>query len=137
LDLVSGREVASIAPKLVGDIALSHDGTTVAVAEGLGSMQIEVWDLAKARQSGVLRGHTATIYGLQFAPDGRLASSSWDNTIKFWDTSANPNDRQLARGGEVLAAPAVFAPGAKFLAYGQPNTTSLFTGVFRKATVID
>jgi RNA polymerase sigma factor (sigma-70 family) len=46
-----------------------------------------VWDLVTGRMLGVLQGHREPVESVAFAPDGMLATASWDRTIKLWDTS--------------------------------------------------
>jgi len=44
------------------------------------------WDLETGKFQE-LKGHKSSIYGAAFHPDGRYAvSSSYDHTVKFWDT---------------------------------------------------
>ena len=35
-----------------------------------------------------LEGHSGRVDALCMLPDGRLASGSWDNTIRLWDVTA-------------------------------------------------
>src|SRR5262249_37894177 len=75
-----------------------------------------------------LRGHADTINAVIFAPDGRLASCSWDRTIKFWDTATDQAVRRLAGRGAGQALPLVLAPGGARLAFGQSGTVNVFSG---------
>jgi WD40 repeat protein len=48
---------------------------------------IRLWDVATGKQLLELKGHTDVVWALSFTPDGkRLASGSWDRTIKIWET---------------------------------------------------
>ncbi len=63
---------------------IDADGDTVAVGTEAGP--IYVWSLLDA--SGVpkvLEGHSGSINGLSFLPDGRLVSISSDRTVRLWD----------------------------------------------------
>ena len=45
------------------------------------------------RETRTLRGHAAGVFGVTFSPDGgRIASISWDGTVKLWE---------VVTGGEV------------------------------------
>ena len=47
---------------------------------------VEVLDVKSGHVLHTLISHTAEVRGLAFSPDGRrIATSSWDRTIKLWD----------------------------------------------------
>jgi WD40 repeat protein len=137
IDPATGNELANLTPRhLVGDIALSHRGESLAIASSLGPSQIDVWDVKQKRLAQVLRGHTSFVNGISFSPDGRLASCSWDNTIKFWNTTAGQQLTRIPGQVGLLADPVEFAPGGDLFAYGQRNTVSLL-GSVRTVTLVD
>ena len=46
---------------------------------------IKIWDIKTDNLILKLNKHTSYVYSLAFSPDGsRLASGSYDNTIKIW-----------------------------------------------------
>ena len=64
------------------DAHFSHDGR---LATGSKDGTVRVWDLA-TKESQVFRGHTDSVWGVRFSPDGStVASGSADRTIRIWD----------------------------------------------------
>jgi eukaryotic-like serine/threonine-protein kinase len=83
--------IASLARVIVGrasfeQIAFSPDGAVVAAAEG---DAVRLFDVASGKPVRELKGHTAQVLAVAFAPDGkRLASGGRDRTIAIWDVSS-------------------------------------------------
>ncbi|MBC7777583.1 MAG: TIR domain-containing protein [Phycisphaerae bacterium] len=70
-----------------------------------------------------LRGHSDTIFGIAFSPDGKkIASGSGNNTIKIWDAGSGENTATLE--GHTSAVYSVsFSPDGKKIASGSNDKT--------------
>jgi WD40 repeat protein len=74
-----------------------------------------------------LTGHNSLVSTVTFSPDGNLlASSSWDNTVRLWDTS-DPNNPQPVgqplRGHTSFVTSVAFSPDGKTLASSSADNT--------------
>jgi serine/threonine protein kinase/WD40 repeat protein len=98
--------VASMGPRVVlgrhdGAIALafSPDGSTLAVS--FFDHTTVLWDVARRRQTGTLRGHRERVLDVAFSPDGGwIATASLDYTVQISD----------ARTGQHITSLPSFAP---------------------------
>ena len=65
-----------------------------------------------------LRGHTSSVLGLSFSPDGRyLVSASQDLTLRLWDVASGEEIRQFL-GHSFLVYDVAFSPDGQFLFSG-------------------
>ncbi len=102
--------------------ALSPTTRLLALASG---SEIALWDLAEGVLLGFCTGHTATVSGLAFAPDGRnLASCSHDRTVRLWrvheDGHAPAPLAILAEHSDRITSVA-FSPDGSLLAAGSAD----------------
>jgi eukaryotic-like serine/threonine-protein kinase len=88
LELPGGHErFAWTNPAPVGAAALSQDGESLAV--GCYDMRVYVWNTRTGGSRAVLEGPEHKVVGVGFNHAGTLlATASWDNTFRLWDTAS-------------------------------------------------
>ena len=89
--------------QLSGCCCLFHNGRLIAVASG---RVIQIWDITSSNPhlTKTLVGHTSTISSLTFPPPSSLISSSYGESVKFWQIDdllmhpivTDPNSASLA-----------------------------------------
>lgn len=84
-DTRSGESVQLLQERYQVLASCFSEDNTLVFAAGIEEC-VRAWDLRKANQSMVLRGHADTITGMQLSPDGgHLLTNSADNTLAMWD----------------------------------------------------
>lgn len=106
-DLVRMRSFRTFAaPTPVQFSALAVDGSgEIVVAGTLDTFAVYVWSMQTGQLLEVLESHTGPISALSVDPGGhRLASGSWDGSVRLWDIFERAHNMQvLDHGSEVLA----------------------------------
>ncbi|MFO0808107.1 MAG: serine/threonine-protein kinase [Gemmataceae bacterium] len=102
---------------LLSDLCFSPDGRWLAAASNSGHT-IAIWDVAAGTFAGYCRGHDSAVKSVAFSPDGtRLASTSFDKTVRFWQVPPRPNpERRPCPAGVVTAV--AYSPDGNHLAAG-------------------
>ncbi len=76
-------------------LAVDQEGTFLAVGGGF-DRKIYLYALPRFRRVHTFEGHEAKIEGLAFTADGRLVSTSDDNTVRLWTIPRSAHPTQTA-----------------------------------------
>ena len=104
-------------------MAFSPDGKHLACAGGtqIGG-EVKVYNVQTGQELHSLKGHTDGVRDVAFSSDGkRLASASWDGTVKVWDALTGQELLTLPIGAD--AGSVAFSPDGHRLASGRRDGT--------------
>ena len=125
--------VVAISPD--GQTAISGSGPVDFTDDSPGSdLSMRLWDLRTGEEIRRFEGHTHTIFGLAFGPDGRTAATaSWDGSLALWDLETGEILQRMVDDAEndVVLAVAISPDGRRALANyaaGNINLWDLETG---------
>jgi WD40 repeat protein/tRNA A-37 threonylcarbamoyl transferase component Bud32 len=91
---VQQKVVSPAATKNVGPVAVSPDGTRLAVTWH--GRFIGVYDTSSGAEQARCEGHTGQVQSLAFSPDGTwIASASHDFTARLWDVATGKQTAKL------------------------------------------
>ncbi|MEO0548647.1 MAG: TIR domain-containing protein, partial [Pseudomonadota bacterium] len=124
-DTDTGAVRARLGPLLnvVLDLEVSPDGARLAA--GLGGMNgIRIWEAAGWRQVAEDTTYGGEVYGLAFAADGRLASTSWDGHVRLYGADGKIIQKARAPGGDQPFGIA-FCPEGTRLAVGYDDSLAV------------
>jgi serine/threonine protein kinase/WD40 repeat protein len=106
-------------------LAFSPDGTRLAAAFYKHSTVV-LWDVAKQKQIGTLRGHRENVFDVAFSPDGEwIATGSLDYTARIWETRSGQTVATLS-GSSSPAFRVQWSPTGDHLAVGMNNSREIF-----------
>jgi WD40 repeat protein len=103
---------------VIADLAVSDDlGSSSQFAHKL-DQTVRLWDVATRRPLlPSLAGHTDSVNGIAFSPDGKLlASASRDKTVRLWDVSTRMPIGLPLEGHTAYVERVTFSPDGKLLA---------------------
>jgi WD40 repeat protein len=133
-ELPSGRQVGSFGKRPRFGLAISPDGSTLA----MGHWDIvTLWNTATGDRLAVLRGFGRYVGGLSFSKDGELLATGTDaGGLQIWDVKRLAMLVALDFGGQFVSDPQ-FSPDGRLVAVGVYGTGTVFLIDVASGKVVD
>ncbi|KAK5092347.1 hypothetical protein LTR70_003966 [Exophiala xenobiotica] len=97
---------------------------------------IRLWDTTTWELQDTLVGHTGTVNDVAFFATGqRIVSSSYDSTMKIWDTSVKGLQRDVPVNYRNKYGSIAFSPNGCQIAYGSKEDSTVIVWDIKKGTV--
>jgi len=107
----SAEQVLRFHTDAVNAVAFLMDGRMVTAGP---DAKVAIWTLGRQQPDRVFEGHVAPIVSLAVSPDGaRLASASWDHTVRIW--SLSDGAQQVLEGHSQNVNAVAFTPDGRSL----------------------
>jgi len=115
---------AQVPPSTV--VAWSPDGSLVASES---NYNVLVWDSPEAVEPRTLKGHESNVTSITWSPDSkRLASGSWDGTIRIWAADSG-DELQVLKGHTAGVLSVAWSPDGVHLVSGSDDGTLRVWGI--------
>jgi WD40 repeat protein len=141
---ITGRDPAEVMLRASGAgaqcVAFSADPELPLLAIGWGNT-IEIIDPRDSTVLRVLHGHTESVTGVAFSPDGtQLATASYGRAVRLWDTTTGTTRTTLTGHTDWVTAVAFSPDGTVLATASRDHTTRLWdtaTGITRTTLTAD
>jgi WD40 repeat protein len=121
--------VWSVAISPDGQWAASGAGPLRLPADGRADTSVRVWNLETGEETHRFEGHTDTVQGLVFMPDGtHILSASWDGTVRQWSLTEDEDEGRIVfdgHEGRILSI-GLSADGKRALTASTDDTIALW-----------